>query len=217
MKKIVDVEIRGELLQLHGLKALFWPEQSMLLIADVHLGKAKHFRKNGIAVPEDILSVNLERIDQLILDFNPSRIIFMGDLFHSVYNEVWENLEDYIQHHSSISFELILGNHDILDPKIYENSGLLIHQECLVVGPFLLSHNAIEETGGLYNIYGHIHPCIYLSGLGGQSLRLPCFFFGDEYSILPAFGGFTGMHRISVSLKDQIFAIAEQKVMAVVA
>jgi DNA ligase-associated metallophosphoesterase len=216
MIKILETEIRGEKLQLHGQKALFWPSESILMIADVHLGKSKHFRKNGIAVPKDILRVNLERIDTLLRDFNPKRVIFMGDLFHSTYNEVWENVEDYIRYHDSVNFELIMGNHDILGEKIYANSGLIIHEVSLSLDPFLLSHDKIDALEGPYNIYGHIHPCIYLSGIGGQRLRLPCFFFGADHAILPAFGGFTGMHKIPVAADDQVFAVAEQKVMSVV-
>lgn len=216
MRKILDVNVKGETLQIHGQKALFWPRESILLIADVHLGKSKHFRKNGISVPQDLLRVNLERIDVLLRDFNPKRVIFTGDLFHSIYNEVWENFEDYIRYHDKVSFELIMGNHDILGERIYSNSGLIIHDVSLSISPFILSHDEIESPEGLYNIYGHIHPCIYLSGLGGQRLRLPCFFFGSHHAILPAFGGFTGMHKISVTADDHVFAVAEQKVLSVV-
>ena len=43
--------MRGERLQLHADRALYWPARGRLLIADLHLGKGDVFRRAGIAVP----------------------------------------------------------------------------------------------------------------------------------------------------------------------
>ena len=45
---------------------------------------------------------------------------------------------------------------------------------------------------------GHWHPCASLGGRAHDRLRLPCFWLGAERTVgvLPAFGGFTGMHPI---------------------
>ena len=51
---------QGQTLILHPAKAIFWKEKSRLLLADVHLGKAGHFRKVGIPVPQRGGSANIE-------------------------------------------------------------------------------------------------------------------------------------------------------------
>ncbi|HNU41619.1 MAG TPA: phosphoesterase, partial [Cyclobacteriaceae bacterium] len=67
---------------------------------------------------------------------------------------------------------------------------------------------------GVYNLSGHIHPAVRLKGTGRQSVMLPCFYFGKQQGILPAFGSFTGMARIVPKKEDRIFVIAENKVIA---
>lgn len=57
-----------------------------------------------------------------------------------------------------------------------------------------------------YTLSGHLHPGITLSGKGRQRLRLPCFWFGAQTGILPAFGAFTGLADIQPRQGDQIFA-----------
>ena len=65
-----------------------------------------------------------------------------------------------------------------------------------------------------YVLAGHWHPCIRV-GRGFDRLRLPCFWFGAQVGVLPAFGSFTGMHPIAHQPGDQVFAIAGDAVRAV--
>ena len=62
----------------------------MLLLADLHLGKGAHFRREGIPVPTNMISKDLRKLETLIDLFQPGRVVFLGDLFHSVYNPEWE-------------------------------------------------------------------------------------------------------------------------------
>jgi metallophosphoesterase superfamily enzyme len=71
--------------------------------------------------------------------------------------------------------------------------------------------DAIEES---YVLSGHIHPCIKLSGRGRSTARLPCFYFGKRQGLLPSFGTFTGSYPVEPKHGDQIFVIAEEKIMA---
>ena len=45
-------------------------------------------------------------------------------------------------------------------------------------------------------------------------LRLPCFHFGEQVAVLPAFGAFTGMHPIEPGDGDRVYAIADDRVVA---
>ena len=71
-------------------KAIFWAEEQMLIIADVHLGKVGHFRKAGIAIPKRMEQDDLAMVSDLIQEYEPVSIIFLGDLFHSEMNNDWD-------------------------------------------------------------------------------------------------------------------------------
>ena len=50
---------------------------------------------------------------------------------------------------------------------------------------------------------------------GRQRERLPCFWFGREIAVLPAFGEFTGLADIEVTPGDQVWVVADGEVIAV--
>jgi DNA ligase-associated metallophosphoesterase len=215
-KNWIDAIVAGENLVLHPFCGVYWEKEKMLLLADLHLGKAAHFRKAGLPVPQGVSNANWDRLISLLLDFEPARVVFLGDLFHSDYNGVWEELTQLFLQFSHISFELVIGNHDILDPQNYEKSGLVLHGTALAMPPFLFTHEPTMTSGqGFYNLAGHIHPCVRMRGPGRQSLRLPCFYFGHTGGILPAFGAFTGMGEVGPKKGDQVFVIAEEKVIRI--
>lgn len=64
-----------------------------------------------------------------------------------------------------------------------------------------------RPAGGSYYFSGHLHPGIRLRGMGKQSLQFPCFYFGSDYAVLPAFGRWTGTVSIDPAPKDNVFAI----------
>jgi uncharacterized protein len=211
----MDFEIFDERIVLFPQKALFWTNQKILLLADLHLGKINHFRKSGIPVPHQANDHNLEKLMELINLTKPERIVLLGDLFHSHYNPEWEVFGELVKHFSHIPFELVLGNHDIMSERQYERKGIRIH-ESLVIGKFLFTHHPLEEIPeDVYNISGHIHPGVNLRGKGRQSITLPCFYFGSRQAYLPAFGSFTGLALIAPKKQDKVFVVADNKVMSV--
>lgn len=211
----MTVEISGEVFELLHHKAIYWPEKKALLLADLHLGKINHFRKSGIPLPSKANDRNIEMLIDLIHLVKPERILCLGDLFHSYYNPEWEVFGEVLRHFDYISFELIIGNHDIMSDWQYERKGIRVHQE-LVIGPFVLTHHPLENVApGYYNLAGHIHPGVCLFGRGRQALTLPCFYFGRNQALLPAFGVFTGLARIKPQKEDRVFVIVEDKVLDV--
>lgn len=212
--KKCPVRLAGQQFYLHPLRCMYWVEAQALLIADLHLGKAGHFRRSGIPVPLGVADANLDKLTSVIWDFQPKRVLFLGDLFHSEFNRQWMEFCDLLEQFSATSFELITGNHDILDPSFYEQAGLTVHLDGLAEKPFLLTHHPIEDFtgGGWYNLAGHIHPGVRLRGNGRQRLRLPCFFFGKDQGLLPAFGEFTGLATLTVEADDEVFVIVEDEV-----
>lgn len=206
--------LAGQHFCLHPFRCLYWEETETLLLSDLHLGKAQHFRRAGIPVPLAVADANLDKLTSVIWDFKPQRVLFLGDLFHSEFNRQWMEFCDLIEQFRHISFELIAGNHDILDPSFYEQAGLKVHLGGLYAAPFLLTHHPIEDFSeeGWYNIAGHVHPGVRLRGRGRQKLKFPCFFFGPYQGLLPAFGEFTGLSLLNVNQGDRVYLIVEDEI-----
>ncbi|MEG9327286.1 ligase-associated DNA damage response endonuclease PdeM [Salinimicrobium catena] len=194
---------------LHYSGALFWEEEDMLLISDVHLGKVSHFRKFGSAVPQNAVQGNFLKLTEVVEFFQPSKIVFLGDLFHSSLNKEWLFFEAWM---SNIASEVILveGNHDIISPLKYEALGVKLFPE-IILKNFFLTHHP-EERPGFFNFSGHVHPGVRINGLARQSLKLPCFFKRENQMILPAFGEFTGKHILHPKEEDEVFVLANEEV-----
>lgn len=209
-------ELMGETFRLFPHKAIFWDRYKILLIADLHFGKAAHFRKEGIAVPPSVSEKNWAKLTYLLVETAPERVLFLGDLFHSKHNEDCERFGRFLKKFPDISYELVLGNHDILDTSVYEGFDMVIHDPVLEISPFIFSHEPFEEPHDeLYNLAGHIHPAVKFRGTARQGLKLPCFYFSKMQGILPSFGSFTGNHSIKPKKEDDIFVVVEDKVMKI--
>ncbi len=208
---MIEHNILGQTFILCPEKVIFWKEKQMLILADVHLGKAGHFRKSGIPVSDLIHSKDILIIEKLINAFKPEAVIFLGDLFHSDHNQGWEIFRRWMKTKAPLQFILVRGNHDVLMENDYRITNLEL-VDFLDIAPFHFTHHPQEEHEGDYNIAGHIHPAVRLRGKARQSLRVPVFYFGKNQALLPAFGQFTGTAKISIRKSDNIYAIAQNEV-----
>jgi len=211
-----ELSIKQTHFQLLPEKAIFLPQHRSLLIADPHFGKAAHFRKAGIPVPENVHTGDYLKINSIIKRYLPSDVFFLGDLFHSDFNNSWNDLEAFRSLFSDIKFHLIKGNHDILPEGFYRSGLWELHEQSCLLGELLLSHEPEEKLPlERVNICGHIHPGISLYGAGRQKLTMPCYFVSPQRIILPAFGRFTGLAKMSCGKNDRAFAVAGKKVIEV--
>ena len=207
-----SITLHDQIFEMHFSGALFWEKHSILLISDVHLGKVSHFRKYGAAVPQQAVQQNFDALTAVVEHFKPKSILFLGDLFHSALNIEWSLFEQWVQ---TTSQEIILvsGNHDIISPLKYEALNIKVIPE-LTLDSFLLTHHP-EERDGFFNFSGHIHPAIKLSGLGRQSVRLPCFYKTEHQMIVPAFGEFTGTYTLEPCEGCEVYALLGDAVLPV--
>ncbi|MCR9133333.1 MAG: ligase-associated DNA damage response endonuclease PdeM [bacterium] len=217
IKKEFEYTISDQSFLLLAQKALFWKNEQMLMISDVHLGKAGHFRKHGIALPKSSNDENLSRIDLLIEEYQPNSLLFLGDLFHSEKNDEWDAFKLWRKSHRDIEFILVLGNHEIYPQSHYELLGIKCYDLYLKSGIKLLHDNSDLSTIGdnLFCISGHIHPAIQMKGKGRQRLRLPCFHIHSQSLLMPAFGNLTGSFTIKPSSDDQVFAIIDDQIIEI--
>jgi uncharacterized protein len=204
-------KLHDQHLWLSGQRSIFWEEQKALIVSDLHFGKTGHFRKSGIAVPQSIYKEDLQRLVSIINDFNPLQLIVVGDFFHSHENTELDWFKKWRSNFPFLKITLVKGNHDILKQRWYKDAGIDVIEKELRIDPFLFTHDKCDAHQDIYTFCGHIHPGIYLHGLGKQSLRFPCFHFAKNHCVLPAFSRFTGLALIEPRQNDKIFAVVEDK------
>lgn len=210
------VEFKGFTLEFLKEKALWIKELDSVFLADLHLGKANHFRKAGIPIPEPVHQADFQNLERLFSRLNPKKAYFLGDLFHSSWNEQWEVLNSFLREFPQTEFHLIKGNHDILPPAVYLHSVLQIHDHPLTLGTFVFSHEPLEsKQSDFLNICGHLHPGLRLRGKARQSVRIPCFHWTGNLLILPSFGNFTGLALIQPKEEDRIWIISGERVIPI--
>ncbi len=207
-----EILLRGEKVNLLPQRAVWWPKEKTLVVADLHWGKSAHFRKHGIAIPGGTQTQDEHRLAELLRTTGAERLMIAGDLFHSRSNNQVASFTHFRQQHSEVQFDLVIGNHDILKPEEYQAYNLTSHQQCATMGPFCIAHDMTVSDD--FIIHGHIHPAIRIKSRGANqpSLKLCCFALQEQRMILPAFGAFTGTHVLDERVFQQLFVIAEGKV-----
>ncbi|MEJ2595341.1 MAG: ligase-associated DNA damage response endonuclease PdeM [bacterium] len=210
----LSIIIQDQHFVMHPLKVVYWEEKEALLAADVHLGKVSHFRKAGIAVPIGKMKEDVINLTQLLNEYQPKTVFFLGDLFHSDFNKEASYLEDVIENFSDVRFHLVTGNHDLPDFRAKMEERLQINDR-LVLDRFLLSHQPDDSSPDLFQLCGHVHPAVRLKGPSKQHLKLPCFYMTGKRMILPSFGSFTGNRIMKPEKGSRVYVVAGTKVLEV--
>lgn len=211
-------ELTGNHLLLSADRTIFWEEQKALILSDLHLGKSGHFRKHGIGIPQDVFKEDLQRLIASIQLHKPEKIIIVGDMFHSHANKELGLFLKWRNDLPAVEFHLVIGNHDILSLKWYKEAALQLHYNEWEIGDFIFTHDINDVTTvnrEKFYFSGHIHPCIQLRGLGKQFVQVPCFYFNQQFAVLPAFGKFTGTYALKIKDDDNVYALAGDRVLKV--
>lgn len=206
------LQINDNTLELLPQKAIFWHNTKTLIVSDVHLGKASHFRRHGLPIPMESGIDDLQQLDALLYTYTPERLLILGDLFHSEYNQEWEYFGALRKKYADILFTLVRGNHDILREHEYEKHNIQVETEPVYENGFVFAHNFVTLKENEFSISGHIHPGFVLHGKGRQSITLPCFYKKQNTLIMPAFGRLTGLAHMPFSKDAEIFVLTEEAV-----
>ena len=206
------IKLKGNHFDLHPCGAAFWVEKKTLLLADIHLGKVAHFRKNGIAVPRKAEGAFYKKITLLLNEFEVERILFLGDLFHSFQNNEWHLFTAWVKQQKA-SMILVEGNHDVIPASQFEQIGLQVVDH-FIEEAFYFSHFP-EEKETHFVFCGHVHPGVKLKGNGLQQMKMPCFFQSPQQMILPAFGAFTGLHILTPKAGDYVYITTGKEVVEI--
>lgn len=211
------VEIVGHSLLLSSLRAAFDPELRCLFVADAHFGKDAVFRARGIPVPIGSTADNLMRLDMLIAEFEPTLLVFLGDLLHAREahaSETLDALHAWRARHAGLRLVLVEGNHDRHAGALPATLGVEYVQEPWRIGPWALCHYP-QKVAGAYALAGHVHP-VFRIATRSDSVRVPCFRFGATGGVLPAFGSFTGGAREDGRVAgEKVFLVVQERVIEV--
>lgn len=204
---------------LHGNRTVFWEQEKILILSDLHLGKTGHFRKSGIAVPHAVMKEDMQRLVDAIQFFKPQQLVIVGDMFHSVENKEHELFLKWRNDLAHVNMLLVKGNHDIVPAEWYAHASMEITDRIFIKNDIAFVHHIedarAEEKENFYFFSGHIHPAVSIKGAGRQSLRFPCFYFTKQFAVLPAFGKFTGTHLVKPAKNEKAFAVVNNNVMEV--
>lgn len=197
-------------------RTLFWENESTLIVADLHVGKTGHFRREGIGVPQQVYKDDLHRLLAQILFFKAERLIIVGDLTHSIANKEIDLFRRWRKDFPSLNVHLVKGNHDILEERWYNEAEISVSVGQYQLKKFVFVHDVLtagtKAGKGEYIFSGHLHPGVSIKGRGRQSLRFPCFYFAKKHCVLPAFSRFTGTYRVEPKEGEKAFAIIEKDI-----
>jgi DNA ligase-associated metallophosphoesterase len=179
--------------------AIFWPEEELLAVSDLHLEKGSSYARRGVLLPPYDTAATLALLTQLVARYQPKVVIALGDSFHDTGGPQRLAASD---HHSLQTLQRgrdwiwITGNHDPHPAPALGGSFVAR----LSVGPLTFRHEptANAEAG---EIAGHLHPVARVAQRG-SSVRRRCFASDGTRIVMPALGAFTG----GLNVRDRVFA-----------
>lgn len=208
-------DIAGERVLLLPHKALYWPRERLLAVADIHFGKAAAFRAQGVPVPHGTTMENLAALDAVLAEVDVAHLVFLGDFLHAqAAHAATGALLAWRARHARLRITVVRGNHDRHAGDPAALLALDVVDEPYHVAPFAFCHHPDFPAGTGHVVAGHVHP-VYRLADGRDALRLPCFIAGAQRTILPAFGAFTGGHALQPVQGDRIFVVAGDAVFSV--
>ncbi len=179
MPQIIPHIIHQNTFLLSSDKCIFWEEEKTLILSDLHFGKTGHFRKSGIAVPQDVFKEDMQRFVSLLQHFKPENVIVIGDMFHSHDNKEHDLFVKWRKDFEQLNIQLVMGNHDILQQQWYQDAGIELLEGCHETNTICFVHDIEEAEMKEGNFYfsGHIHPGISIPSGVRQTCSPALFLF----------------------------------------
>lgn len=176
--------------------ALYWVEERLLVVSDLHLEKGSSFATRRVLLPPYDTAATLAKLCAVIARHDPRRVIALGDSFHD--SDAHQRLgaadkTTLSELQARRDWIWIAGNHDPALPR--EIGGMVANE--VQIGPLTFRH---EPTGAQGEIAGHLHPKARVSRRG-RSVERRCFASDGLRAVMPSFGAYTG----GLSIRDEAF------------
>jgi DNA ligase-associated metallophosphoesterase len=179
--------------------ALYWPDETVLVVSDLHLEKGSSYAARGMFLPPYDTAATLARLAHVLARYVPRAVIVLGNSFHD--GEGPSRLADTDRAvlralQRGRDWIWITGNHD---PEPAAGIGGSFGGT-LGLGPLTFRH---EPQAGPADgeIAGHLHPVAHVL-TRGRSVSRRCFACDGSRLVMPAFGACAG----GLSVRDRAFA-----------
>jgi DNA ligase-associated metallophosphoesterase len=204
------VGVAGVVLEAFADGAIWWADERLLVVADLHFEKGSSFARRGQLLPPYDTAETLARLARLVARLDPRRVVALGDSFHDDEGAARLSTRDRealraLQ--TGRDWIWIAGNHDRGRPD-----GLAgMHLDCLAIGRVVFRH---QPTPGPAEgeLAGHLHPAALVAGRA-KTVRRRCFVGDGTRLVLPALGAYAGGLNILDRAFDGLFAGAIQAFM----
>ncbi len=194
-----DVVVAGIALVADCAGALYWPEEGLLVVADLHLEKGSSYATRGVLLPPYDTAATLAKLGALVARYAPRFVVALGDSFHDGGGPERVSQDDRAMLGSlqrGRDWIWIAGNHD---PEPVRDLGG-VSAAMFGVGPLVFRH-APEREPSDGEIAGHLHPVARVSGRG-RTVSRRCFASDGKRMVMPAFGAYTG----GLNIRNAAFA-----------
>ena len=179
--------------------AIFWPEEGLLAVADLHLEKGSSYARRGVLLPPYDTAATLAVLGRLVTRYQPKLVLALGDSFHDMGGPQRLAASDggsLLALQRGRDWIWITGNHDPHPAPALGGS----FAATLSVGPLTFRHEPTANAAA-GEIAGHLHPMARVAQRG-SSVRRRCFAGDGTRLVMPALGAFTG----GLNVRDRAFA-----------
>ena len=171
-----------------GSGALWWADQRLLCVSDLHLGKSERIaRRGGTSLPPYDTRDTLTRLAADLTRCNADIVVCLGDSFDDLDAALALPEEELLwitRLQAGRRWVWIEGNHD---PGPIDLGGS--HLAELPTPPLTFRH--VAQAGASGEVSGHYHPKATVHATG-RSISRPAFLYDSDRLILPAYGTYTG-------------------------
>lgn len=183
------VRLHGAAVRLDPSGALHWPDEDLVVVADLHLEKGSAHAVRGAFLPPYDTRTTIGALEAVVRRLAPRRLIALGDSFHDRGAEgrlAPADQERLRVLTGALDWIWVGGNHDPEPPETLGGTAC----GAVAVGPLVFRHEpSVGAPAG--EVAGHLHPCAKV-GVRGRALRRRAFALDGSRCVLPAFGAYTG-------------------------
>ena len=192
---------------LDGRLALFHQRQRWLAVADLHFGYELSQRVAGRLMPMWGMDSVEDRLNQLIRDYQPRRLLIIGDLVHD--SAAASEAAQLVERLEAVTEPIVLaGNHD------RQLGGNLELRESWASDGFYFHHgHCSADSAGRTQIIGHYHPAGIIRDGAGLRLKLPAFVQQGGCWILPAFSPWAAGAAWQADAESRVWLCTPQRIL----
>ena len=180
--------------------ALYWPQEDLLVVSDLHLETGSSYARTGQMLPPYDTGITLAALSAAFARHRPSRVISLGDTFHDPFGAERLGPDDRALLDAltrMADFVWVTGNHE------HDGAAALGGTVCdsIEIRGTVFRHIPSEAPGPGREVAGHLHPAVRVT-VRGRTIKRRCFVGCDRRLVMPAMGCLTG----GLPITDPAFA-----------